>query len=141
MANLLCLFHPHIYRSPVSSQSTNTCHKKNYFQIVSMKKATKKRSINKYEHLAGPEACLDFHDLGVLLPVNIEARLEAFLQKASRQGKRKLLVITGRGLHSRNGPVVKPTVEKLLGRNPLVHRYKEARRDRGGEGAYEVELL
>jgi NDP-sugar pyrophosphorylase family protein len=53
----------------------------------------------------------------------------------------KIIFITGKGLHSRNGsPVVKPILKNYLSTLGTVERVYEARRDRGGEGALEVIL-
>lgn len=89
---------------------------------------------NKYTAYSEPGAIIDFHRLGVLTEADVVQSLDAFLTKYSG----RLLIITGKGLHSMNGPKVKAWVVKLLKNHPRVDRFRDARRDRGGEGAIEV---
>jgi len=97
--------------------------------------------MNKYAHLAGPQAELDFHGRGTLTPAQIRASLDEFLANARSTGQSKLLVITGKGLHSKSGQaVVRPIVQSYLQNHPDVAAFTKARRDRGGEGAFEVRL-
>ena len=96
--------------------------------------------MNKYAHLSGPQAELDFHNQGTLTPNQIEQQLNSFLEESQQKGLKKLLIITGKGLHSENGAVVRPIIQNLLSNHPLVKTALTARRDRGGEGAIEVSL-
>jgi DNA-nicking Smr family endonuclease len=96
--------------------------------------------MNKYAHLSEPEAQLDFHNQGSLTPNQIKQRLNEFIQESHQKGIKKLLIITGKGLHSENTAVVRPLVQNLLSSHPLVKSTLTARRDRGGEGAFEVLL-
>jgi DNA-nicking Smr family endonuclease len=106
-----------------------------------MSKNPKKSKNNKYDNLSRPQAEFDFHDLGVLMPKDIQKLADQFLDKCKSRGLSKVLFITGKGLHSKNGaPVVKPTLKKYLSTLNFVDRVYEARRDRGGEGALEVIL-
>jgi DNA-nicking Smr family endonuclease len=50
------------------------------------------------------------------------------------------LVITGKGLHSPHGPVVKDSVLHLLSHHTEVRRFQEAPLRLGGSGALLVEL-
>ncbi|MDF2379655.1 MAG: Smr/MutS family protein [Candidatus Gracilibacteria bacterium] len=95
---------------------------------------------NKYAHLSGPQDVLDYHDMGILTQDDIQNIAEDFLQKCKDKGARKALIITGKGIHSMNGPVIGPTLRRYLPRLATVHSVQTARRDRGGEGALEVEL-
>lgn len=97
--------------------------------------------MNKYAHLAGPQAELDFHGKGVLNPKQISQMLDQFLEDSYSKGLSKVLVVTGKGMHSKNGAVVKPTVIKHLANHELVESANSARRDRGGDGALEVRLI
>jgi DNA-nicking Smr family endonuclease len=95
---------------------------------------------NKYAHLSEPQAKLDFHGLGTLTPHEIYQMLEGFLEESANNGLERVLVITGKGLHSKNGAIVKPTVQNCLAESPYVQSVTQARRDRGGSGAFEVLL-
>lgn len=96
---------------------------------------------NKYDNLSQPQDSFDFHNLGVLTPKNITNLADDFLHKCKRRGLTKILFVTGKGLHSRNGsPVVKPVLKSHLEKLPFVVRVYESRRDRGGQGALEVTL-
>ena len=106
-----------------------------------MSKKKKSPKTNKYDNLSKPQAEFDFHDLGVLTPKEIRDHVWDFLKTAKSRGLNKVIIITGKGLHSKNGaPVVKPTVKKYLESKPFVTRVYEGRRDRGGAGALEVVL-
>lgn len=96
---------------------------------------------NKYDNLSKPQAEFDYHGLGVLTPKDIKTYADEFLETAERRGLTKIVFITGKGLHSRNGaPVVKPTLKKYLETLHFVERVYEGRRDRGGSGSLEVIL-
>lgn len=82
---------------------------------------------------------LDLHGL------NREEALSAlprFLQLASRKGQKAVLVITGKGKHSEDEPVLNQAVASWLrdaGRE-LIVEYAPAPREMGGSGAYVVFL-
>lgn len=103
----------------------------------------KKRKLknNKYDNLSKPEAELDFHDRGYLKREDIIRITDEFIDKCRDRGLSKVLIITGKGLHSKNGAaVIKPLVKKYLLFKSYVQRVYEARGDRGGSGALEVIL-
>jgi len=101
----------------------------------------RRRKNNKYAHLQEPELSFDFHGRGRLYPEDIIEMLEEFLVDATKKKATRLLIITGKGLHSsEGGPVVKPTIISHLKTHQKVKNFKESRRDRGGSGALEVEL-
>jgi DNA-nicking Smr family endonuclease len=95
---------------------------------------------NKYAHLAEPQATLDFHGRGILTEQQICTLAKDFVDQSVSKGFRKILIITGKGLHSEQGPVIEPLLRKFLPTLPAVRSVLTARRDRGGEGALEVEL-
>lgn len=106
------------------------------------KKITKKRQKkNKFDNLSKPQEEFDFHDRGILTPHDIRELADEFLEECRDRGLTKVLFITGKGLHSRNGmPVIKPFLKKYLLEKPFVLRVYEGRRDRGGSGTLEVIL-
>ena len=96
---------------------------------------------NKYDNLSKPQAEFDFHDRGVLTPNDIKEMVDEFMAECLHRGLTKVLIITGKGLHSQNGmPVIKPFVKKYLLTKPFVARVYEGRFDRGGSGTLEVIL-
>ncbi|MBT4917278.1 Smr/MutS family protein [Candidatus Peregrinibacteria bacterium] len=104
-------------------------------------KNQKKEKVNKYDNLSKPEAEFDFHDRGVLTSSDMKKMADEFLSEARDRNLTKILFITGKGLHSRNGmPVIKPFLRKYLETLPFVLRVYEGRRDRGGAGTLEVTL-
>ena len=68
--------------------------------------------------------------------------LNAFIKGAYRRGQQAVLVITGRGNHSPDEPVLKSAVEKWLreGGKEMVVEFFSAPRQLGGEGAIVVFL-
>jgi len=107
-----------------------------------MAKTSKKQrnnKVNKYDNLSKPQAELDFHDRGMLTPNRMKDIVDEFIAECRDRKLSKVLIITGKGLHSRNGaPVVKPFVKKYLESKPFVKRVYEGRFDRGGSGTLEV---
>lgn len=66
-------------------------------------------------------------------------RTRAFLGHAARQGWPVVLLVTGKGLHSSDGPVLRRAVERLLGdAADLVLEWGVAPRRYGGAGALVV---
>lgn len=95
-------------------------------------KKIKKQSINKY--LEPIEAELDLHGF-----TKIEAIQEmmTFFKDCTSSGFSKIRIITGKGLHSKNGEgVLKLCVEDFLKNNG--YRFVSAKMNEGGEGAIVV---
>lgn len=106
------------------------------------KKKLRPKKVNKYDNLSKPEAEFDFHGRGILAPHHVKKLADEFLDDCMRRGLRKILFITGKGLHSKKGmPVIKPFLRKYLMGLPNVDRVYEGRRDRGGSGTLEVTLI
>jgi len=80
------------------------------------------------------EATLDLH--GATIDVAL-AQLRAFLVESRRLGRRRVLVVHGKGLHSEHGaPLREAVVAELLGgASGLVHAFASAIPADGGEGA------
>jgi DNA-nicking Smr family endonuclease len=80
-----------------------------------------------------PEASLDLHGLTV---EEASAKVRFFLQDVSYRGFQTILIITGKGLHSSDGPVLRQAVEKLLDQQrEQVIEWGIAPRRYGGDGA------
>ncbi len=88
--------------------------------------------------LLKPEAELDLHGLTV---DEAAAKVRFFLQDSSYHGFQTLLIITGKGLHSSDGPVLREAMEKLLSlTGGQVLEWGVAPRRYGGDGALVVFL-
>ena len=85
-----------------------------------------------------PEVTLDLHGLSV---ESATEKLTYFLQDAVYQGFQTVLIVTGKGLHSSDGPVLRQAMETLL--NELREQVVEwgvAPKRYGGSGALVVFL-
>jgi DNA-nicking Smr family endonuclease len=85
-----------------------------------------------------PEDELDLHGLNV---AEASAKIRFFLQDSIYHGFQTVLIITGKGLHSNDGPVLRQAMEKLL--DQLCEQVVEwgvAPRRYGGSGALVVFL-
>lgn len=82
---------------------------------------------------------LDLH--GLTRDEAIES-LESFIKGACRRGQKAVLVITGKGLHSAEDPVIRNAVEKWMktGGKDLVSEFFSPPREMGGDGAFAVFL-
>ena len=86
-----------------------------------------------------PEATLDLHGIAA---AEVLRKVEWFLENAVFHGCRFVRIVTGKGVHSATGPVVKPLVETYLsgpGRQ-FVAAWVKAPGIQGGEGALLAEL-
>lgn len=84
-----------------------------------------------------PQASIDLHGLGA---VDAASALEDFLQRSSRAGLEKVLVVHGKGNHSRGEPVLGKVARRVIEASPLAGRFGVAERERGGGGAMWVLL-
>lgn len=85
-----------------------------------------------------PEAELDLHGLTV---DEASAKVRFFLRDVRYQGFLTVLIITGKGLHSSDGPVLRQAMEKLLNQQrEHVLEWGVAPRRFGGDGALIVFL-
>ncbi len=88
--------------------------------------------------LLKPQAELDLHGMTA---DEAMSKVRFFLQNSSCRGLQTLLIITGKGLHSSDGPVLRLAVEKLLAQmHELVIEWGGAPRRYGGSGALVVFL-
>lgn len=85
-----------------------------------------------------PDGTLDLHGLSRLEAVS---RTKSYLAQASRLGWVLVVIVTGKGLRSPQGPVLRGAVEECLRQSPeLVLEWHEAPRRLGGSGALAVFL-
>lgn len=79
-----------------------------------------------------PQATLDLHGFTVEEAVK---KLERFVNQQVKQGRRKILIIHGKGNHSEDGAVIKPAVLRFLERCPKAGEFGSPGRELGGSGA------
>jgi DNA-nicking Smr family endonuclease len=79
-----------------------------------------------------PEAELDLHGFKVGEAIT---RLNTFIVTSSQRGLRKVLVIYGKGNHSKNGPVLRKAVHEYLERCPYSGETGIPSSVSGGAGA------
>lgn len=109
--------------------------------ITRMGKSKNQLRKAKYADMSAPKATLDFHEFGPMQSKEIVSKVRDFIAESVRSNLGRVLIITGKGTHSKNGiSVVKPTVERSLRGMDEVVSFSNARRDRGGDGAIEVVL-
>ncbi len=102
-------------------------------------KKDRKKKVNKYENLSKPQAEFDFHGRGAMTSDMMREMADEFIEECRDRGLKKVLFITGKGLHSAKGmPVIKPFLKKYLSGKSFVNRVYEGRFDRGGSGTLEV---
>lgn len=86
--------------------------------------------MNKYERI--PEYVLDLHR-------HTKAEAEVALKQVVKEARYEhIRIITGKGLHSSNGPVIKNFVRSYLQNKNI--KFSQSKIADGGEGAYEVFL-
>jgi DNA-nicking Smr family endonuclease len=103
----------------------------------------KLRSVSRIKQLRRGTIRLDYElDLHGLTRDEAIHALETFVKGAYRRGQQAVLVITGRGNHSPDEPVLKKAVEGWLreGGAPMVAEFFSAPRQFGGDGAVVVFL-
>lgn len=84
-----------------------------------------------------PEASLDLHGMRA---EEAEAALVAFLEVSARKGLEKVLVITGKGIHSQGEPVLGKAARRAIEASPWAGRFGVADAASGGGGALWVIL-
>ena len=81
---------------------------------------------------AGPQAVIDLHGM---TSQEARAALHELVTRSRKEGLRKVLVIHGKGHHSKDGPVLREVVRDFLERSRLTGASGEAPRALGGAGA------
>ena len=84
-----------------------------------------------------PQAVLDLHGMSSL---EAEQALEQFVNTAWRKGLRRVLIVHGKGNHSRGEPVLLGVVRRYLEKCPTAGSFGPAERKKGGRGATWVVL-
>jgi len=99
------------------------------------------KMVNKYKQFNQAEVELDFHNRGPMIHQQILDLADEFIKESLNDGYSLISIITGVGIHSKNGPVIKPLIEDLLRSHPLVKDFKEGKFTQGGQGVFKVRLL
>ncbi|MCT4592201.1 MAG: Smr/MutS family protein [Candidatus Gracilibacteria bacterium] len=94
----------------------------------------KKQKINKYAQ--DIQAELDLHGM-----IRSEANrsIDDFLDDSVEKGFKKVLIITGKGLHSKDGEVLRSLCVRILKDRGIS--FKNAKYNQGGQGAIEIDLI
>lgn len=77
------------------------------------------------------EAVLDLHGL---YKEEAKKELRAFLARSSAKGIEMVLIVHGKGLHSKN-PILKDLTREELSGSPYVRKFGSAKLKHGGSGA------
>ena len=94
-----------------------------------------KRSIN-YEKLPA-DATIDLHGLTV---AEAETQLHNFFIKARKNGFKKVLIIHGKGIHSKEEPKLKKAVMDFIEHTPAAGKHGVPGASEGGSGAVWVAI-
>jgi DNA-nicking Smr family endonuclease len=86
------------------------------------------RNLRKLE----PQATLDLHGMNSR---EAEQALEEFVLECRRRGVRKILIVHGKGHHSRGEPVLQGVVRRYLESSPYTGAFGPAQGRHGGRGA------
>ena len=111
---------------------------------MARRRTERRRSTNRYEALNAPGDILDFHGDGSITGQQVKHRTIAFISASAKNGHERVRIITGKGTHSNNDPIVRPQVERTL--QALVHEgvvksYRTENDHDGGDGAFRVDLV
>jgi DNA-nicking Smr family endonuclease len=82
----------------------------------------------------------DSIDLHQMNTETARAAIQEFLEQAHERGLGCVRIVHGKGLRSRNGPVLKRLAQRLLSRHPRVAAFASCRPVDGGTGAVAVLL-
>ena len=81
-----------------------------------------------------------FIDLHGFTAAEARSKLEFFIAKARKAGWRKVLIIHGKGLHSKEEPVLKKTVMDFIEECPWTGAHGTPKAVKGGSGAVWVAI-
>jgi DNA-nicking Smr family endonuclease len=94
----------------------------------------KKEKIKERQRLKNmaPQKTLDLHGLTVK---EASVAVENFLKICQAQGYEKVLIIHGKGIHSKEGPVLNEKIRKFIEQSPLAGEIGTPPLQLGGKGA------
>jgi DNA-nicking Smr family endonuclease len=79
-----------------------------------------------------PQATVDLHGMTAR---DAESAILAFLEDSGRRGLEKVLIVHGKGNHSKEGPVLGQVARRAVEKSPWAGRSGRAERTEGGSGA------
>ena len=91
--------------------------------------------LKKNKYLQEPQAVLDLHGLTL---DEAETAVDDFLHSALIKNYRLVRIITGKGLGSQGGPVLRPWLEDFLVFGG--YDWRQAKVSEGGEGAFDIKF-
>ncbi|MEI6378232.1 MAG: Smr/MutS family protein [Candidatus Falkowbacteria bacterium] len=91
--------------------------------------------LKKNKYLQEPQAVLDLHGLTL---DEADNAVNDFVDEAMRKNYRLVRIITGKGLGSTGGPVLRPWLEDYLVFGGFD--WRQAKISEGGEGAFDIKL-
>ena len=98
---------------------------------------TSKDSINEIRRMKAQDT-LDLHSYTLEEAI---VNTKSFLDSSKKKGLRKVLIITGKGLHSAGGEaVLRPTILNIANNHPNVREVSTPKAAEGGSGALMVIL-
>ncbi len=125
-----------IYEQWTKSHDESSAIDKRYKRTASSNKVTKD-SINEIRRMKAQDT-LDLHSY-TLEEAIVTTR--NFLSSSKQKGLRKVLIITGKGIHSAGGEaVLRPTVINIANAHPAVREVSTPKAAEGGSGALVVIL-
>ncbi len=83
------------------------------------------------------DAAIDLHGM---IQAQAETALGIFLEVSARKGLEKVLVITGKGIHSEGEPILGKVARRVIESSPFAGRFGTADSSEGGAGALYVVL-
>jgi DNA-nicking Smr family endonuclease len=83
------------------------------------------------------DAEINLHDFNLKTPEEVKYHVEHFIDECFATGCKNIRIITGRGVHSKSRPLVKPLTESILKSNTKVANYKLD----SSMGAFEILLI
>jgi len=84
-----------------------------------------------------PQAAIDLHAMSA---AEAEAALDLFFEDVFRRGLEKVLVVHGKGIHSKEAPVLGRVARLVIERSPRTGRFGKAAGRDGGSGALWVAI-
>lgn len=99
--------------------------------------------MNRYENFGKPQDVLDFHGRGRVEGATVKRDTIEFIRSARARGLDRVRIVTGKGVHSRGAPLVRPQVDrtlKQLEKAGDVASYRSEKVGSGGDGAFFVRL-
>ena len=95
---------------------------------------------NKYKYLNDAQDTFDFHSLEMLKKEEIINLTNNFIKESLNNNLNIISLLTGKGKHSKNGPVIKPLLKEYLSNHKNIINIKEGKFTEGGEGVLIIKI-